>query len=1396
MPKHAVPARHASATFAPSATLASRSTLPLLLGAMLLAVASVAQAVTDTYTATGTWTAPAGVTSVDVEVWGGGGGGGGGEGDNSDGGGGGGGGAYSRTTTITVVPGTTYTVTVGAGGTAGATNGTGGTGGDSWFINTATILAKGGTGGAAPVSDAGGVAGTGGSAAAGVGGTKFSGGNGGTGRNDGTGRGGPGGSSAGTAANGTSGPDPWSTCTAAAAPAGGGIGGDGGCANSEDGFAPASGNGGGGGGAAERDTIGGAGAPGLVTITYTAGGGSSGTATAEASLCVNDTSIGTRAWGGLTNVTAQDNVYATATASSSQITNYLKCTGYNFAIPAGATITGISVGPWVNATRTFTVNAMQLVKADAIQPTDLAAGENIPNGGGSLRPAPTQLTFGDAANLWGNSWTAADINDATFGAAFAAQRGPYSTTQTVAVDAMPITVSYTLPVTQIAEYRMDESSWNGTAGEVVDSIAGNNGTGMGAVTTAASLGTGQGICNVGVFDGANDYIEVPTLFNQLNGTFTLSVWLNTTQLGNNTDWQAPGITGVEQNGGQDDIFLGWLDTVGRIGFNVKNDTAFKSTSAVSDGTWHHVAFTRDMGSGVTEIYVDGVLEGTRTQPTGLVGNSFDGIGRITNTGATLPIYFAGKLDEYKVFAAVLSASAIAAGYNNELAGKNWDGSARACASLLDHVSISAPTSAMAFSTVPVDISPHTAAHDALTGHTIVLSTSTGEGDWSIGTGTGTLTPGLANSGQASYTFGAGESAVSLYFTYQAADTVNIFVADTGGADLLANTPIAELSNTITYSQPGFAFTDSACVHNIAFGAAGQTCAVLGWSPQVAGIDVAGVYITSLNAAGIPTRLHPVQVRTRDMAFALSCHNPAAHAGVQAEFSGDVAGTPVTVTLPLCQANGADPTAWSATTLSASFAGGSPSAGPFTFNYADVGMVELWMRNSAATAQVGASGQFVVAPHHFAISAVSAGPLKAGSDFSATVTAYNGLSTPTATPNFGKENLHLAAPANVPEGVTVSFSKCQPTGTSSSNGTFSSGTIPAFANGATTITTLNWSEVGNGDLTATLASGSYLLSGLTASGNTSASGTVCDDGSGTAIAGTVGDFVPHHFNTYVIAPQTVCPTGQACPVAGWAYSGQTFTVNVSAANAGDALTVNYDGTANTSPNFAQAATLEAWDAAGSTTTQNPPAAAAGALSNTAIAATAFNQGSTILGTPATPTYTFATTPTAPTDIYLRAADANASSLRSVAATSIEGGVKVVSGRIKIGNNYGSELLPLGMRTTVQFYGGANWLTSSTDNVTSFNSALSTAGGNVVVSNLVGMGGVVNIGTPGTAAVTAGVRTVTVSAPGVPGSVDLSLNAPAYLLGGSNGAAVDPSIPGRATFGIYKGDDAFIYQRESY
>ncbi|HUW76639.1 MAG TPA: DUF6701 domain-containing protein [Gallionella sp.] len=472
---------------------------------------------------------------------------------------------------------------------------------------------------------------------------------------------------------------------------------------------------------------------------------------------------------------------------------------------------------------------------------------------------------------------------------------------------------------------------------------------------------------------------------------------------------------------------------------------------------------------------------------------------------------------------------------------------------------------------------------------------------------------------------------------------------------------------------------------------------------------------------------------------------------------------------------------------------------FTMHYDDVGQITL---NASATvtpfsgatpvALSGSSNAFVVVPHHFGISGIPAGPFKAGNNFApaaspyTTVTAYNGLATPTATKNFGLET--------APESVTLSFTKCQPTGTNSSNGTFS-GSVGTFASGVANATNLNWSEVGNGDLVATLTSGSYLGSGLTATGNTSMNvgGATCYNGG----AGYVGRFMPDHFDT-VVTPGMTCPTGLTCPTVivandqGFVYSGQGFTTNVYARNAAGGPTVNYDGTTNTSPNFAKQVTLTAWSAPGST---SPPAASASLLGST-IGAASFKQGTTYLGTPATPIYTFGTTPTTPTNIYIRAADGDATSLRVPAGSSVEGGIMVVSGRVYIANAYGSELLPLPLTAAVQYWNSTTgWVTSATDNVTQFNTNLSSSSGNVVASIVSGLSGI-SVVSPGVVTVSAGTAPFTLSPPGVAGSADISLNAPGYLLGGSNGAAINPSYPGRATFGVYKGSDEFIYRRENY
>jgi len=239
---------------------------------------------TTNYTAGATtWVCPAGVNSVTIEGWGGGGAGAGAQRTGASGvcyGGGGAGGGYAKSV-IAVTPGATYYINVGSGGTATnpPVNGTVNSGGDTWFnsVNSsagAQIIARGGVGAPDVVTASGtvGTAGialntnvgnvityTGGSGSIGVALNGFSGGGGGCAGSTGNGN---------TPTNGTG---LGGTATAS----NGGPGGNGnfaaGAGNSGPGAAPVSNYGGGGGGAraSAAAQIGGNGAPGYMTLTYT-----------------------------------------------------------------------------------------------------------------------------------------------------------------------------------------------------------------------------------------------------------------------------------------------------------------------------------------------------------------------------------------------------------------------------------------------------------------------------------------------------------------------------------------------------------------------------------------------------------------------------------------------------------------------------------------------------------------------------------------------------------------------------------------------------------------------------------------------------------------------------------------------------------------------------------------------------------------------------------------------------------------------------------------------------------------------------------------------------------------------------------------------------------------------
>lgn len=221
---------------------------------------------TQTFTTTGTWVCPQGVYFVIAECWGG--GGSGGLAGATFAATGGGGGAYSFKGNIPVVPGTSYTVTVGVRGLSqSVANTNGNTGNDSWFSTTGTVLAKGGIGGNQGTSPA---SAAGGDSAASVGDVKFAGGASGTGTStfaSGGGGGGSGGGVGGASGNVAAA----NTVGGATGKSGGmnsGVSGAGSDGVSAGNSTAASAPGGGSGGASNGATSSGAGGDGRVKLTW------------------------------------------------------------------------------------------------------------------------------------------------------------------------------------------------------------------------------------------------------------------------------------------------------------------------------------------------------------------------------------------------------------------------------------------------------------------------------------------------------------------------------------------------------------------------------------------------------------------------------------------------------------------------------------------------------------------------------------------------------------------------------------------------------------------------------------------------------------------------------------------------------------------------------------------------------------------------------------------------------------------------------------------------------------------------------------------------------------------------------------------------------------------------
>jgi hypothetical protein len=149
----------------------------------------------------------------------------------------------------------------------------------------------------------------------------------------------------------------------------------------------------------------------------------------------NDASYGSSDWNNIVSTPNTNNwnvSSATCYNVDVSISNYLKLTNFGFSIPTGSTILGITVelsNSSVVGTERF--NSCRIVKNNVIVGTEKGDNSVI---------TPSTKTVGGSSDLWGTTWTAADISASNFGVVFAIQG--YSVGSGVAFQGARITINY------------------------------------------------------------------------------------------------------------------------------------------------------------------------------------------------------------------------------------------------------------------------------------------------------------------------------------------------------------------------------------------------------------------------------------------------------------------------------------------------------------------------------------------------------------------------------------------------------------------------------------------------------------------------------------------------------------------------------------------------------------------------------------------------------------------------------------------------------------------------------------------------------------------------------------------------------------------------------------------
>ena len=485
----------------------------------------------------------------------------------------------------------------------------------------------------------------------------------------------------------------------------------------------------------------------------------------------------------------------------------------------------------------------------------------------------------------------------------------------------------------LAHYAMEEDAWTGAAGEVADETGSYAAAARNGADTASSfpaVAGSPGSCRYAVFDGNDDHLALPADFPNLTGSFTVSAWIRADSVSGDNRIVADDAS----NSGGWGFSLGDQGQPGKLRFfsrGVSPVSVDTRSAVISAGTWYFVTAVHDAATRTRRIYVDAspvtldsggttaTYRGSWSTDTGRagIGGEVD-----SSTGeATARWRFDGAIDEVRIHTGALTQAEIAA----------LMATTRPCDIGPDHFAVVHDGDAVNCAVEPVTITAHDDAHGVVEDYTgtVNLSTSTGNGDWSLVSGAGTLVN--AGGGSASYTFaGSDAGTVTLGLRDPVVESVDIDVEDAGVAESPAEDP------PLAFAAAGFRFLADGVPSAIGTQIAGKPSDV---APAAQVIELQAIRTDAETGACEAALSGSVSVQ-----MALECRNTATCAVAMAAVNG--------VAVPANDAAGV--IAWAA--LDLDFGDETDGTATLVLTHADAGAVRWHARHELADAAGNPTGE--------------------------------------------------------------------------------------------------------------------------------------------------------------------------------------------------------------------------------------------------------------------------------------------------------------------------------------------------------------------------------------------------------------------------------------------------------